>query len=373
MTFFGRKVDVVMMVLAGALTPGLCAQPPATAPATEPAAGAAHLPGELASRKALVQLRLGDGMLELYTSHGVTDQIVPVRLDDPRLIGQLRIASRSTEPAPYRPDIFSLKIEQADGKGLAHIDVFATAGNLPLTRDTVAPGRKMSVQLIQSGLQEVEDDGIRLYIQVIAGDEQLEHANFPAADFPTLIRRYPEPTDEYIRPILDALGGQEQLLDVPPALAAEVLSDRMAPDANVKKAVAALVAKLDADRPQERNAAQGELEKMGVAAALALRSMDTSRLSLEQQTRIRTVLAPLTHAPGVNVQKLRSNVHFLLDTLNCRDSTARRAALEELQQHVGRPIAFDIQASDEARLASLRQLRRELTTPATAPTTQPAK
>lgn len=343
----------------------------AQGPATEPATGPTSRP--TVSLKSLLQLRLHDGMLELYTDHPATKGLIPVRLDDPAVSAQLRIVSSSQEVPPYRPDAFDLTIDQVGERGIIHTTVSSVGANVQIWRDVTLPDKEVSVvQLVQPGVLDVEGGAVRLYIQRMIGEDETGKANFPASDFPTLIRQHLEPTDEYLRPIFQTLGAQEQLFDVEPALAAEVFADRMRPGAELQKTVAALVAKLDADRPQDRNAAQAELEKLGEGAVVALRSVDVSKLSLEQQTRIRTILAPQTHAAGVDPAKLRGNVPFLLDALNCRDPAARHAALEELRAQTHQAIALDVDGPEDVRRAKVRQLRSELATPTTAPAPMPA-
>ncbi len=342
-------------------------------PATAPTSGPTSRNVEAVSLKSLVQLRIGDGLLELYTDHPATKGQIPVRLDGGAASAQLRIVSSSEQLPPYRPDAFDLTIEQVGSTGIIHTTVSSAGGNVQIWRDVTLPDQQVAVvQLVQAGMPDADGGAIRLYIQRMIGEEETGKANFPASDFATLIRQHLEPTDEYLRPIFQTLGGQEQLFDVEPALAAEVFADRMRPDAELQKTVAALVARLDADRPQDRNAAQAELEKLGEGAAVALRSVDASKLSLEQQTRIRTILSPQTHAAGIDPAKLRANVPFLLDALNCRDAAARHAALEELRAQTHQAIVLDVDGPEDARRTKVRELRRALTTPTTAPATMPA-
>lgn len=360
-------------MLAGLSAGVAMAQFPATSPATAPTTGPTSRNVETVSLKSLVQLRIADGMLELYTDHPATKGLVPVRIGEGEgaVSAQLRIVSSSEQLPPYRPDAFDLTIEQVGSTGIIHTTVSSVGANVQVWRDVTLPDQQVAVvQLVQPGIPD--GDTIRLYIQRMIGEDETGKANFPASDFSTLIRQHTEPTDEYLRPIFQALGGQEQLFDVEPALAAEVFADRMRPDAELQKTVAALVAKLDADRPQDRNAAQAELEKLGEGAVVALRSMDTSKLSLEQQTRIRTILAPQAHAAGVDPAKLRANVHFLLDALNCRDAGARHAALEELRAQTHQAIGLDVDGPEDVRREKVRELRRTLTTPTSAPATMPA-
>ena len=348
------------------------ASEPATAPASRPVTTTVT-PVTAVSLKSLLQLRLYDGQLALYTNHPPTIGQITVRLDDPPVTAQLRIISRSQQSPPYRPDAFDLTIEQIGGEGIIHTAISSVGGDMKLWRDATLPdGNTAVVQLVQPGTPDLEPGVIRLYIQEMIGDQDTGKANFQAADFSTLIRQHPAPTDQYLRPIFQTLTGQEQLFDVQPALAAEVFAARLRPDAKLQRTVAALVSQLDADRPQDRNAAQAALEKLGQHAMVALRDIDTAKLSLEQQTRIRTILVPHTHPAGVDPAKLRANLHFLLDSLNCPDALARHAALEELRYQTHQSIVLDVDAPEDLRRANVRQLRRQLTTPTTAPTTAPA-
>lgn len=364
-----RTIGTTLLALTGLGWSGAGA----VAPATEPSTAPASRPVATVSLKSLVQLRLHEGALELYTDHPPTNGPITVRLDDPPVTAQLKIIRRLQESPPYRPDAFDLTIEQVGREGSIHTTLSSVGGNVQVWRDATFLDREVAVvQLVQPGMPDAGGGAIRLYIQRMIGDEETGKANFPAADFPTLIRQHLEPTDQYLRPIFEMLGGHEQLFDVEPALAAEVFAGRMRPDAELRKTVAALVSQLDADRPQDRNAAGAELEKMGQVAVVALRGTDTSKLSLEQQTRIRTILASQTHAPGVDPAKLRGNLHFLLDSLNCRDAAARHAALEELRSQTHQTIVLDVDGPEDLRRQQVRQLRRQLTTSTTAPTTTPA-
>lgn len=380
-----RAIGTTLLALAAfgvaqALPP---ASEPATAPASRPVtavttatavtAATAVPPVTAVSLKSLLQLRLYDGQLALYTNHPPTIGQITVRLDDPPVTAQLRIISRSQQSSPYRPDAFDLTIEQIGGQGTIHTAISSVGGDVKLWRDTTLPdGSTAVVQLVQPGTPDLELGVIRIYIQEMIGDQETGKANFQAADFSTLIRQHPAPTDQYLRPIFQTLTGQEQLFDVQPALAAEVFAARLRPDAELQRTVAALVSQLDADRPQDRNAAQAALEKLGQHAMIALRDIDTAKLSLEQQTRIRTLLVPHTHPAGVDPAKLRANLHFLLDSLNCPDASSRHAALEELRYQTHQSIVLDVDAPEDLRRANVRQLRRQLTTtPTTAPATTP--
>lgn len=355
------------------LTLGMSGVAAAQGPASGPATGPTSRPVTKVSLKSLVQLRVRDGALELYTDHPPTNGQITVRLDDPPVKAQLRIISSVQEPPPYRPDALDLTIEQVSSEGMIHTTVSSVGNSVQVWRDTTLPDKRTCiVQLVQPGTADGDGSGIRLYVQKMLGEEDAGKSTFPATDFATLVRQYLEPTDEYLRPILETLGGPESLFDVDPALATEVFVRSMQPGAELQKTVAGLVAQLDADRPQDRNAAQGELEKLGQPAVIALRAMDTSKLSLEQQTRIRTILAPQTHAAGVDPAKLRGNLQFLLDALNCRESAARRAALEELRKQSRQTIVLDVDGPEDVRRAKVRELRRQLTPPTTAPATAPA-
>ena len=383
MRAFLRTIGTRLLMLAGLGVGAAMAQlpapttTPAPAPTTTPTTGPTTTPTsrniETVSPKSLVQLRIRDGLLELYTDHPATKGLIPVRVGEGAVSAQLRIVSSSEQLPPYRPDAFDLTIDQVGSTGIIHTTVSSVGANVQVWRDVTLPDQQVAVvQLVQPGMPDADGGAIRLYIQRMIGEDETGKANFPASGFSTLIRQHLEPTDEYLRPIFQSLGGQEQLFDVEPALAAEVFADRMRPDAELQKTVAALVAKLDADRPQDRNAAQAELEELGEAAAVALRSVDASKLSLEQQTRIRTILSPQTHAAGIDPAKLRGNVPFLLDALNCRDPGARHAALEELRAQTHQAIPLDLDGPEDVRREKVRELRSTLTAPTTAPATMPA-
>ena len=91
------------------------ASEPATAPASRPVATATTVtavpPVTAVSLKSLLQLRLYDGQLALYTNHPPTIGQITVRLDDPPVTAQLRIISRSQQSPPYRPDAFAVGVD----------------------------------------------------------------------------------------------------------------------------------------------------------------------------------------------------------------------------------------------------------------------
>lgn len=362
------RLPVVMRVspptFALALLIGLVPLPTSAKPAaTEPATLPATRPA--VTIQSLVQLQLVDGQIEARTDHAATTGPVTLHLSDPPASVQLTVLSRRPQAPPQEPDSMSLLIDQTTDAGLVRTSVFAVGGIVQqVVREVSGPNMEMSVQFIQSPIATPEDPaGVRLYIQTTVGEQEMEKATFPAADFPTLIRQYLEPTDQYLRPVFEMLGAQETLFSVSPALAAEVFADRMTPDAAFIRTVTDLVAMLDADRPQDRATAQAELEKLGQKAGLVLRKLDRSRLSLEQQTRIATILAPISHVSPIDAARLRDNTQFLLDALNCSEPSARQAALDELTRRTGRAIVFDPGASEPVRREKIRELRRLFTAP----------
>jgi hypothetical protein len=130
-----------------------------------------------------------------------------------------------------------------------------------------------------------------------------------------------------------------------------------------------LLPTLDSDRFQEREAGVGRLQALGVPMMLAVRHMDRSKLSDQQNTLLDTAIAPFRPQSDAEAEKLRGSVEFLLDCLYCDEEPIRRLALERLRATMDRDIEFDAAAEFSARCAAIDRIRSGARV---RPATQPA-
>lgn len=178
-------------------------------------------------------------------------------------------------------------------------------------------------------------------------------------DFATLRRNHHAETERWLRPILRELR-QEAAFAADPAAAWQVLADEWPIDEKVKPLVDGKLPALDDDDFRVRLRAANELQKLGRDAALVMMKMDRRPLSLEQNVRLDEVISrfePLTHAEA---RRLSQDPSFLLDCLYGEDAIARKLALKRLQVISKMPIAFDLNAPDDARVIAVNALRDKL-------------
>jgi len=179
---------------------------------------------------------------------------------------------------------------------------------------------------------------------------------YTAPDFATLRRQHPREIDLYLRPVLRQFQ-MESVLAADPMIAWQVFADELKPTGESLKAVNALLPALDSDSFVDRARALESLQRIGLPVAVAIRHLDRTRLSDQQNLLLDAAMAPFTPQRGADVGRLRGDIDFLLDCLYCEDGAIRAAALDALQKKVGRLVKFDINADLPARSAAIDAMR----------------
>jgi hypothetical protein len=233
-------------------------------------------------------------------------------------------------------------------------------GRLDITQDyNLLSDEVHSVHLIQTlGAMVEGEPRVMLHVQLtaapgvrlqLAGDNIVE-----------LRHNYPAEIAKYLDPIFRTLSQDGLLAKVDPKLAWQVFGDEYKPGPELVSQVQSLLKKLDAEDFQDREAASKALAELGQPAALALRRMDRNGWSEEQVGRVDAFLAKFKPSNDVEAKRLRGDRDFLLDCLFSDDAQIRELAFKQLQSVVGRPIEFDLKASSQQRLDSIRRLRASI-------------
>ena len=309
----------------------------------------------------VVMIGIRDKDLVVTTKLPPTDQAV-VRA--PGLPGLTRVSIRRNLIDPNLPPVDTFNLENVDysvpGAVSVHTSVTQSPGKLQLTQDYDRMDDQVhSVQLIQStGPMDENEHRIMLYVQITAPPEI--NKKLPADSIEDLRRQYPNETSRYLDPIFRQLRMNGFLSRVDPKLAWQVFADAYQPPAKLQSDLRTLVAKLDAEDFQEREAASKELDKLGEPAALTLMKLDRKSLSEEQRGRIDAFVAKFRPVPSEQAEAYRRDPDFLLDCLFAEDEGIRERALDQLRSVTGKPIEFDLSADEDHRLAGIAKLRAEI-------------
>jgi len=240
-----------------------------------------------------------------------------------------------------------------------------TAGNLTLSQMWERlDDETQTVQLLQAPVQQgVDEPHVMLYVQITA--EPKVELKLSADNVIELRRKYPAEVAKYVDPIFRALHQNALLAHVDPKLAWQVFADTFQPPAQLREKVKSLVAQLDADKFQDREAASRELESLGEGAALLLMRQDRTHLSDEQISRIDAFVAKFKLETDEHVARMRVDRDFLIDCLNSDEPAIRAAALAQLHQVTGRAITFDLNADPAHRQTAIDELREDMGAPTT--------
>ena len=216
-----------------------------------------------------------------------------------------------------------------------------------------------SITLIQNTVQQGEDDAhVTLYVQKTS--PPAVDLTLKADNVVELRRKYPAEVAKYVDPVFRALHQDTLLANVDPKLAWQVFADGFTPAADLGAKVKGIVARLDADSFQTREAASRELEAVGEPAALLLMRQDRKGLSDEQTSRIDAFLAKFKVVPDAEAARLRKDREFLIDCLRCDEEPIRRLALAELRTVTGHAIEFDVTTDAPHRQAAVEKIRQSV-------------
>jgi hypothetical protein len=317
---------------------------------------------------AICRLRVEDGRWIITTKipSGVADQ--PVRIKVQELPGTT-ILSIGAHEADRAPDTLQFQnICFTDAKAIQiRTSISVYFGSMSISRSIQRSNAFENVTLTQSS--RIDDEApqlqpsrspVVLAIQSVnnRGRNQVD-LRFMASDLSALRREHPREVDRYLRPLLRQLQ-LEPVLAVDDVTAWQVFSDELKPDPAVLALVESLLPALDSDVFQAREKAVQQLRRKGAAMALAVTRLDRSRLSDQQNASLDVAMAPFWPEETENIQRLRNDVDFLLDSLYSDDQAVRRAAFDCLQRRAGRRLSFDLDAASESRTAAIEILRREI-------------
>jgi len=227
---------------------------------------------------------------------------------------------------------------------------------LALSVDRV-DGSTLEVQAMQSGSQPLV-----LYAQLISDlPNEAFNLSVSAANLPEMRIKHAHETDLFFRPLLRSLGAEKLLACFDERQTWQVVGDSWHPDAQLKQQVDAIVARLDADAYEQREAATADLGKIGGPAAVYLESTDRSQLTPEQRVRVDSFIAGYSPLSAQQARGFHDDVNFLLDSLYFPDARLRRLVLDRLSKdHGGAPLAFDLDANGDRLDQEVAALRANL-------------
>jgi len=123
------------------------------------------------------------------------------------------------------------------------------------------------------------------------------------------------------------------------------------------RTLAAILPKLGAEDPTERDEGTAELVGMGRDGVLAALRLDRQELSVEQLWRIDGHLMYNTRRTFATAAEARSDAMFLVDCLEHPDLQVRKAALRDLSALLGRAVKFDPAQAPAALAAAADAVR----------------
>jgi hypothetical protein len=247
-----------------------------------------------------------------------------------------------------------------------HDQVLSSPLALQVVQDTELPDSTQTVSLIQSYLPS-DSDGVTMRVQSLSEIDGhiITNLVFSAPTLSTLRREHPSEVERYVRPIFASLGQDDGIFGVDEKLAWQVVSDTWQPSADLARQVNQILAGLNDDSYPNREAASKALRKMGQPAALYLMSIDRTKLTGEQSSRVDQFLHAYRPLGDDQVQVLRTDTSFLLDAMSTSDDALRAAVLQHLRKAVDRPIDFDLTLGATDRATAIAKLRQILIPPTT--------
>ena len=312
-----------------------------------------------------------DGRLAAQTS--ITPVQGAVRIVHPALPGVARLSVNDMQALGDTTTGRNLSFTYQDytqpGTLVAYTHVNGIAGRLIVARDGESEESNFQVELIQDPVGAAPEPGtepVRLRVAITSKSEepaaQRGNVNFTlgAKTFIELRQRYPREVETYLRPILRDLRQDHKVFAVDERVAWQVLGAAHEPDARAAEQVKAVLAQFDSEDFREREAALGELKKLGQPAALVLARTDRTNFSQDQNAGVDEFLAEYLTLSKDDVARLKSSPDFLLDTLASENPTLRKLALAQLKQVTSVTVNFDPDAAPDVRAAQLQKLRTAL-------------
>jgi hypothetical protein len=245
-----------------------------------------------------------------------------------------------------------------------HLQVLSTDQQLQVVQDIETADRLQTVSLIET-LERADVEPVTLRIQIIQDDQTTNNLALSAPTLTVLRRQYPREYEQYLRPLFRQFRQDDAVFAVEDKVAWQVMADAWNPPPDLESRLKPLIAQLDATEYSAREHAQTALERIGEPAALFLFAADRRSWTAEQKARTDKLLADFFPLSPEQAKGLGGDVNFLLDCLAGDDPDLCAATLKHLDRVLGRKIDFDCDQPMPGRLASIAQLRRQLTPSAT--------
>jgi hypothetical protein len=236
-------------------------------------------------------------------------------------------------------------------------------GRLYITQTAEIDGGHQHTMLLQErGSESYTAPFIQLSVSNSSPDgHSAQQFEYSAADFVSLLRDNSEAANLYLRPLLRRIE-HEQLLSPDPTTAWQVFSDIRAADPAIGRKIIEVLPRLNDPQFRVRKAALAELKRLPQpAGADAVRHLNRSGLTAQQNLMLDLYLAPLTQVSEDQAARLRADPTFLLDCLYSQDPQIRRAALDRLRTLFHPEIDFDLDAPADIRALAVANLRKQLT------------
>lgn len=258
----------------------------------------------------------------------------------------------------------SLSINLADGTPLLRYELGTNEERVVVS---AAHGNELTVR------REPRGDSLEPFLELtqpahgplsltIRGKEATEPRVVQGGTLWHLALAEPTAVQQQLLPILEILQPDWKLATVAVKLEESLL--RLAPRhrAANRAAWSALVTELGSDRYATRAAADRKLRSVGAAVVPYLNGLDRSRLSAEQQLRVRRIVAALA---GNNADDSSERVadwlawdpQAWLELLSREDEAVRRTAAGQMSLLLDAPIDFDPAAEPAVRAEQIQRLR----------------
>jgi hypothetical protein len=202
----------------------------------------------------------------------------------------------------------------------------------------------------------------RIFLTIIEKDPEAapetSHATIGARSLTEMRNNYPAEYRAFLLPLIGKLSDVSRLLPGPTEVY-EVFPDIPADNASSLE-LQSLLLTADSTIPEEREKARAQMEAMGARGVLAAMRMDTTALTPEQQTAVSALIAHGKRAKVTDVAAAKHDLDFLLDCMELDAPGVRAAALRELRNVVGKPVAIDPNSRGPEALAAVDALRKQL-------------
>jgi hypothetical protein len=175
-----------------------------------------------------------------------------------------------------------------------------------------------------------------------------------AETFAQLRERHPNEIEQYVRPLLAKLN-MDYLLGPADVDMDQVFSD-VAIDPTLLAKMKPLIADLDSDSPETREAASKHLADLGAPAIVVMLHMDLTSLTPEQSARIVALCQGAKLLSDDEIAAHRHDVAFLCRCIVDGPKPVRAAALDVLKHAANRDISVNLDGTPDDRQHALEAL-----------------